>query len=127
MRPLKVVSVYSGPEAADADLLALATRRARDGDAGDVAERVRDVVVGKFAELERADGILHGAGAALQVHGTAEAGAHAGDDDGLEILCVLTTLRGLRKCSAGGTHSASAMPRESRDRVRCAVFIVISQ
>ena len=40
-----------GTEAAHADLLALTARRARDRDAGDVAERIRDVVVREFAEL----------------------------------------------------------------------------
>ena len=50
-----------GPEAAHADLLAFAARGARDRHAGDVAERVGDVVVGEFAEFQCADGILHGA------------------------------------------------------------------
>ena len=53
-------------EAAHADLLSLAARGTGDGHAGDVAERVGDVVVGKLAQLERADRVLHGARVALE-------------------------------------------------------------
>jgi len=68
-------------EAADADILALATRRAVDRDAGDMLQRVRHVAVGETAQFSRVDRIEHDGGAPLDLDRLVEAAADAGDDD----------------------------------------------
>ncbi|KAI1692090.1 hypothetical protein Ddc_23852 [Ditylenchus destructor] len=67
----------AGTQAAHADLLAFAAGRARDRHTGDVAQRVRHVVVREAAQLGGADAVLHARGVALEVQRALQAGAGA--------------------------------------------------
>jgi len=70
---------------ANSDVHAFAAGGARNGNAGDMAQRVGDIVIGKASEFRGVDGVEYHRGVLLDVQGFRQAFNDAGDHNFLQL------------------------------------------
>ena len=108
---------------AHADIQALTPGGARDGDPGDVAQRVCDVVVGKAPELDRVDRVHDDLGVLLLFQRLSKARPDSRDHDGFELRLVASVgsalARGRVRIHSPRGYIHSEAHAQKQHRYRC--------
>jgi hypothetical protein len=110
-------------DAAHGDLGAFAAAGAVDRHAADALERFGQVGVGELADVLGDDAVDHALGVALEVHGRGQAGADAGDHDGIQFADVIPSIHLLGDGMGGGRGQRDQQRRGQQAPARQAVCV----